>query len=153
MTVLMNPDCLDGKHRACSGDGWCEQTDQAVPCPCSCHQKDREVEAFWQFFKDDIANAPVLTAAELGEHSMRSHMHRNDPPRADGQHYDGCPCPPCVDIRAARPEPPVPLAYLGCCSSIVRLTRTGPGTFTGIETHLPHCPDTGATFLPETKED
>lgn len=41
MTVLMNPDCLDQKHRACSGDGWCESTDQAVPCPCHCHQLDQ----------------------------------------------------------------------------------------------------------------
>lgn len=38
MSVLMNPDCLDEKHRACSGDGWCDATDQAVPCPCDCHQ-------------------------------------------------------------------------------------------------------------------
>lgn len=39
MTVLMSPDCRDGdKHRACSGHGWCEQTDQTVPCPCGCHQ-------------------------------------------------------------------------------------------------------------------
>lgn len=37
MSILMNPDCLDLKHRACSGDGWCESTDQAVPCPCVCH--------------------------------------------------------------------------------------------------------------------
>lgn len=36
--ILMNPDCLDGKHRACSGDGWCEEADHAVPCPCSCNQ-------------------------------------------------------------------------------------------------------------------
>ena len=38
MTVLLNPDCLDGKHRACAGDGWCEESDHAVPCPCVCHQ-------------------------------------------------------------------------------------------------------------------
>lgn len=44
MTVLMNPDCLDQKHRACSGDGWCESTDQAVPCPCVCHQLDQRVQ-------------------------------------------------------------------------------------------------------------
>lgn len=62
-----------------------------------------DTAAFWDFFKDDIANAPVLTAAELGEHSMRSHIHRNDPPRVDGQHYNGCPCPVCVIVRAAQP--------------------------------------------------
>lgn len=40
MTVLMNPDCLNGAHRACSMTGWCESTDQAVPCPCVCHALD-----------------------------------------------------------------------------------------------------------------
>ncbi len=68
---------------------------------------------------------------------------------ADGQHYEGCPCPPCVDILAARPEPPVPLAYLGCCSSIVKLTRTSPGMFAGIETHLAHCQQAVAPFMPK----
>lgn len=68
------------------------------------------------------------------------------------EHFYLCPCGACQTIRAARPDPPVPLAYMGCCSSIVRLTRTSPGKFTGAETHLPHCPDIGATFLPETKE-
>ncbi len=105
MSVLMNPDCLDGKHRACSGDGWCEETDHAVPCPCECHQPK--------------------------------------------ECYPGCPHPPCVDIRAARPEPPVPLAYLGCCSSIVKLTRTSPGMFAGIETHLAHCQQAVAPFMPK----
>lgn len=70
----------------------------------------------------------------------------------DGQCYEGCPHPPCVTIRAARPEPPVPLAWLPCCGAIVRLTRTGPGHYTGEEAHLPHCPDIGAFLLPETKE-
>lgn len=70
----------------------------------------------------------------------------------DGQCYDSCPCPSCVTIRAARPDPPVPLAYWPCCSAIVRLTRIGPDTYTGTTKHLDHCPDTGAFLLPENKE-
>lgn len=108
MTVLMNPDCMDAKHRACSGDGWCEQTDQAVPCPCSCHQ-----------------------------------------PR---ECYPCCPHPPCVAIRSARPESPVPLAYWPCCGATMQLIRTLEG-FAGKETHLDSCPDTGAFLMPKTKED
>lgn len=37
MSVLMDPDCLDGKHRSCNGGGWCEATDRLAPCPCECH--------------------------------------------------------------------------------------------------------------------
>lgn len=33
----MNPDCRDGKHKACNGDGWDFETDEPAPCPCSCH--------------------------------------------------------------------------------------------------------------------
>lgn len=35
----MNPDCRDGKHPACSGDGFDPETDQVIPCPCICHSK------------------------------------------------------------------------------------------------------------------
>lgn len=67
------------------------------------------------------------------------------------QHYpDTCPCGKCQQIRAARPDPPVPLAYMGCCGATVKLRRTPTG-YAGTETHHTHCPDTGATFLP--KED
>lgn len=60
MSALMSPDCRDGdKHKACAGDGWCEESDRAVPCPCECHQPK--------------------------------------------ECYPGCPHPPCVAIRAARP--------------------------------------------------
>lgn len=34
----MNPDCRDGKHDACNGDGWDHDTDEPVPCPCDCHR-------------------------------------------------------------------------------------------------------------------
>ena len=108
MSVLMNPDCLDGKHRSCSGDGWCEVTEQLAPCPCDCHQPK--------------------------------------------ECYPDCPCGKCQQIRAAKPEPPVPLAYLGCCGATIQLQRI-PGGYAGTETHHTHCPDTGATFLPKTKED
>jgi hypothetical protein len=33
----MNPDCRDGKHLACGGDGWDEATDAPTDCPCFCH--------------------------------------------------------------------------------------------------------------------
>ena len=33
----MNPDCRDGKHRACSGTAWDDERDELVACPCSCH--------------------------------------------------------------------------------------------------------------------
>lgn len=33
----MNPDCRDGKHQACSGDGWDMEYDQDAPCTCRCH--------------------------------------------------------------------------------------------------------------------
>lgn len=45
-----------------------------------------------------------------------------------------------------------PLAYWPCCGAVLRLTRTGPDAYIGTAQHLPHCPDTGATFLPENKE-
>ncbi len=35
--TTMNPDCRDGKHAACSGDGWDTATDCYTPCPCACH--------------------------------------------------------------------------------------------------------------------
>lgn len=38
MSVLLSPDCLDTNHRACSGNGWCEQSENVAPCPCSCHR-------------------------------------------------------------------------------------------------------------------
>lgn len=38
---LMNPDCRDGKHRACSGTAWDDERDELAACPCSCHTPDR----------------------------------------------------------------------------------------------------------------
>ncbi len=36
----MNPDCRDGKHRACSGRGWDAAADAPAPCTCPCHGED-----------------------------------------------------------------------------------------------------------------
>ncbi|ALY08750.1 hypothetical protein PQB77_gp63 [Arthrobacter phage Correa] len=36
----MNPDCRDGKHQACSGDGWDLEKDEPCPCNCPCHTKE-----------------------------------------------------------------------------------------------------------------
>lgn len=33
----MNPDCRDGKHAACNGDGWDYDADEPVRCRCACH--------------------------------------------------------------------------------------------------------------------
>lgn len=32
MSTTMNPDCRDGKHRACSGDGWDDANDAPTTC-------------------------------------------------------------------------------------------------------------------------
>lgn len=41
----MNPDCRDGKHRSCAGDGWDEVKDAQALCPCECHaMTDSQVE-------------------------------------------------------------------------------------------------------------
>lgn len=33
----MNPDCLNGKHRACNEDAWDFLRDEPAPCCCPCH--------------------------------------------------------------------------------------------------------------------
>lgn len=35
----MNPDCRDGKHKACSGDGWDLERDEPAKCPCECREE------------------------------------------------------------------------------------------------------------------
>lgn len=99
MSVLVNPDCLDGKHRACSGDGWCEETDQAVPCPCDCHQ---QVPTAMDWMLATAINMGV-DPAKISAHSANLMATRNDPSRADGQHYDGCPCGTCQALRTNQP--------------------------------------------------
>lgn len=37
-TVMFGPDCRDGKHASCSGDGWDEHADRPCGCPCDCHK-------------------------------------------------------------------------------------------------------------------
>ncbi|SDG21439.1 protein of unknown function, partial [Cellulosimicrobium cellulans] len=37
VTPPLNPDCRDGKHRACPGDAWDLDTDQPADCSCTCH--------------------------------------------------------------------------------------------------------------------
>lgn len=34
----MNPDCINGKHTACAGDAWDDDTDSLTDCKCWCHQ-------------------------------------------------------------------------------------------------------------------
>lgn len=33
----LNPDCRDGKHRACNGDAWDMAKDAPAECACTCH--------------------------------------------------------------------------------------------------------------------
>jgi len=34
---MLSPDCVVGKHVACSGDSWSFEADATMPCPCYCH--------------------------------------------------------------------------------------------------------------------
>jgi|GEM_PF-2576046 len=34
----LSPDCVAGKHRACSGDAWDDDTDSPTLCTCTCHE-------------------------------------------------------------------------------------------------------------------
>jgi hypothetical protein len=40
----LNPDCRDGKHRACRGDAWDDIRDTATLCTCGCHDDNKEVK-------------------------------------------------------------------------------------------------------------
>lgn len=42
--IYVNPDCWNGKHRACAGDAWNEEADAPTSCECSCHLKPRWLE-------------------------------------------------------------------------------------------------------------
>ena len=33
----IDPDCRDGKHAACIGSTWDDNTDRTVDCTCQCH--------------------------------------------------------------------------------------------------------------------
>lgn len=46
MNLWINPDCRDGKHRACHGDAWDVARDVPTTCDCECHDwKSAESEA------------------------------------------------------------------------------------------------------------
>lgn len=36
-SASLNPDCVQGKHRACSGTAWDDAIDDLVACACACH--------------------------------------------------------------------------------------------------------------------
>lgn len=38
MPEPLNPDCREGKHRACRGDAWDVQADRECACGCECHR-------------------------------------------------------------------------------------------------------------------
>lgn len=37
-TDLIDPDCVEGKHKACPGWTWSSRQDRAVVCECACHE-------------------------------------------------------------------------------------------------------------------
>jgi hypothetical protein len=39
----INPDCREGKHRACRGDAWSMSADRPMDCVCPCHEAPEEV--------------------------------------------------------------------------------------------------------------
>jgi len=39
-----DPDCVQGKHRACSGTAWDEDADQLTGCACPCHDEGEDQE-------------------------------------------------------------------------------------------------------------
>lgn len=38
MAEPLDPDCQQGKHRACGGHAWDASFDHIVDCGCPCHQ-------------------------------------------------------------------------------------------------------------------
>lgn len=65
MSTPMNPDCRDGKHRACAGDAWDEVADVATPCACPCHGEHDHV---WHATIAD----PVMTCELCGQTQERA---------------------------------------------------------------------------------
>lgn len=49
MSSTMNPDCRDGKHQACAGDGWDEAAEAPAPCPCECHGLTSDSNTRWHY--------------------------------------------------------------------------------------------------------
>lgn len=39
-SVLINPECRDGKHRSCDHTGWDVDADRHTTCPCTCHAEE-----------------------------------------------------------------------------------------------------------------
>lgn len=35
---ILNPDCREGKHKACRGDAWDNVLDEPADCGCECHR-------------------------------------------------------------------------------------------------------------------
>jgi hypothetical protein len=63
----MNPDCRDGKHRACAGDGWDYIADEPIPCPCTCHTpsvsiRDLLDQTAFTFVTEDDLQREITTA-------------------------------------------------------------------------------------------
>lgn len=67
----MNPDCRDGKHDSCSGDGWDEDADRPDVCPCPCHDPDHDnVHMSLAAAEQALDSLPVLEGV-IVEEGMR----------------------------------------------------------------------------------
>lgn len=66
--MYTNPDCRDGKHRACAGDAWDTETDQRVWCRCTCHDKGRAMDARGE---DGLTGAERTRMADQYRQAMR----------------------------------------------------------------------------------
>lgn len=42
-----NPDCVAGKHTACSTTAWDEDADQLTDCACACHEPTGDAVGSW----------------------------------------------------------------------------------------------------------
>lgn len=81
---MKNPDCRDGKHASCAGDGWDEVLDAPAECSCTCH------------------GDPLLDACDGGEHCPATY-HRH------GCYADNSDCdrPEEHTIAAGTPRQPL----------------------------------------------
>lgn len=39
--IMINPDCRDGKHTSCNGNGFDPDKGVFAQCPCPCHRTPR----------------------------------------------------------------------------------------------------------------
>jgi hypothetical protein len=63
-SIIPDPDCRDGKHASCNGSGLDLVTDQAVDCPCSCHEAATKWKAGDRVAMHEVALGWVVMEAD-----------------------------------------------------------------------------------------